>query len=271
MDLKEQIARRRLTAGIPQKETSEEAKPDGATVRVTTSPISDPDAFLLDIDDIAIETQARKNFRNIESLAESIREHGQLHPVVVEPLPDGRFRLIAGERRLRAIRDILGRKEIRATLKKAATDQISRRILQLVENNQRDNYDPFELAEEITSLQEITGWKDIEVARQLGVTRGWVSKQLSLLAAPAEIQEAIRRGEMAATTWFNEKKTIMEKGRRETFVKIPYDSTLELIELLQRLAARYATNPIDLSRKPTKKEIVAILTTRPAELKGCLE
>ena len=282
MDLKEQIAQRRNAAGgggILDKENLVEPSTQGVAASKNiplvdhrrSPPGPDPDALILNVDQITTTMQARKTFRNLDQLADSIREQGQVHPIVVEPLEDGRYQLIAGERRLRAIRDLLGWKEIRASLKSTAVDQTSRRILQLTENNQRENYDPFELAEELASLQQITGWKDAELARRLHVTRSWVSKKLSLRTAPTEVQEAIRRGEMGATTWFNEKKTILTKGQRVTFIKIPYDATLDLIELLQRLAARYTTNPIELSAKPTKKEIVAILTTRPVEIKGCLE
>lgn len=169
----------------------------------------DRDAVILLIDQIEVEEQARKDLGDLNPLAKSIKDHGQMHAVVVIPTDNPhRFKLRKGARRYFSIRDILHGDTIRATIDRsgAQQDRVKTRLGQLHENIQRKDYEPFELANEFQSLIDETKWTLEQLAAEIGVTKGWVSKKLSLLKAPPEIQAAIKSGEMAETDYYNNKE-----------------------------------------------------------------
>ena len=216
-------------------------------------------------------------FKNLDQLADNIRQHGQQQPIVVSPLPSNRYRLIAGERRVRAIRDHLKRETIAARICEVADDEAAIRLLQFSENIHRDDYEPLDLARELAALKTAHAWTLDELADRLHRSKGWVSKKLSLLEAPAAIQAAIASGELAETEYFNHKTEVLShlaerKGLhggadlRTPMVTIPVETARRLAALLQTLAERHGANPITLDHRPTKKALVAILTTRTSEI-----
>lgn len=141
--------------------------------------------------------QPRVNFDEsaLEELAASVAEVGVLQPVVVRPLDDGRYALIAGERRWRAARRV-GLTEIPAMVR-TVDDQAS--LTQaLIENLQRQDLTPLEEAAAYQELLEEHGMTHEQVATAVGKSRPAVSNTLRLLQLPLPIQGMVERGELSA-------------------------------------------------------------------------
>ena len=141
--------------------------------------------------------QPRKNFEQgaLEELANSIREHGILQPVVVRAMPAGVYQIIAGERRWRASR-MAGLAEIPAIVIEADDDKV--RELALIENLQRQDLTPLEEAEGYRSLMEHSGMTQEEVAARLGKSRPAVANALRLLNLPTGVKKQLDEGFLTA-------------------------------------------------------------------------
>ena len=256
MNLDDQIAERRRKAKLEN---------EGKTPLETSSTeaLHDEAALIIPVDLIDVGPQARTTFEGLESLAKSIKEKGQIQAVVVKPLSSGRYELIIGERRLRAIRDILGEKTIRATLKKDSMTEADIRVLQLVENKQRADYEPLELAKELTDLKEKYNMADTELAEILGVHPSWIYKMRSLNDAPETVKERIRNKSLSVGTYWNNKKSILAKKSREVLVKVPYAKALQLTRLLQKISEQNEEiESITLPKKPKKEDLLNIIIER---------
>lgn len=141
--------------------------------------------------------QPRRHFRSeaLRELAESIRTHGLLQPVLVRQVAGG-WELIAGERRWRAAR-MAGLERMPAVVRSdGGADE--RLVLGLVENLQREDLDPLEEARGIQRLVEEMGLTHQEVAERLGKSRVAVTNALRLLAACPALQSAVEAGAVSA-------------------------------------------------------------------------
>lgn len=140
--------------------------------------------------------QPRQDF-NPEELAElsaSIKAQGLLQPVTVRPNGE-RFQLIAGERRLRAVRD-LGWVKIPALVREVDDRQLLE--LSLVENLLREDLNDIEVAEALSSLQNQFGYTTTQLADVLGKSRPAVSNTLRLLDLPPAVQRMVRDANLSA-------------------------------------------------------------------------
>ncbi len=142
--------------------------------------------------------QPRSDFDDVglEELAESIRSQGVVQPIVVTPGSDGKFTIIAGERRWRAARRA-GLLEVPVVIRELEND---RQLLEmaLVENLQRSDLNPVEEGEAYRSLKDSFGLSQEEIARQVGKARSTISNAVRLLSLPDEIQDMLRDGRLAA-------------------------------------------------------------------------
>ena len=174
---------------------------------------ADPDSVILSIDQIEVRDQVREHFdeESLQSLAADIAANGQHQPIVVTHLRGSRFLLEAGERRLRAIRDILRRDEVRATIRRAHADEAeyTRALVQLAENEQRENLTKLEVARAIAKLQSQTDWTDVEIAERMHRSRSWVTRVRSLLEAPEAVQKAIESGEISWHSWATDRNAVL--------------------------------------------------------------
>ena len=139
--------------------------------------------------------QPRRQFeeRELASLSNSIRRHGVLQPVVVRRASDGtadRYELVVGERRWRASKRA-GRKTIPVTIQELATDALLE--VALVENVQRQDLNPMELAQAFRALRE-TGLTQDEVGQRVGLERSTVANHLRLLELPTPLQGDVESG-----------------------------------------------------------------------------
>ncbi|HEX7023804.1 MAG TPA: ParB/RepB/Spo0J family partition protein [Gemmatimonadales bacterium] len=131
--------------------------------------------------------QPRREFDEdqLKELADSIEASGLLQPVVVRARPNGRYELIAGERRWRAVQR-LGWLKVPAVVKDV--DDKALLTLALIENLQRDDLSPLDAAHGYERLMKEFGIAQQEVARLVGKDRSTVSNTLRLLRLPAEVQ-----------------------------------------------------------------------------------
>ena len=141
--------------------------------------------------------QPRKRFddESIAELAESIKRHGVIQPLVVEDDGSGGYRIIAGERRWRAA-TLAGLSEVPAILKDYGREE--RLEIALVENVQREDLNPLDEAEAYRQLMEATGLTQDQVAERVGKSRPAVANALRLLGLPGDAMEALRSGAISA-------------------------------------------------------------------------
>ncbi|MEZ5987706.1 MAG: ParB/RepB/Spo0J family partition protein [Planctomycetota bacterium] len=165
----------------------------------------------------------------IAMLAESIRSQGLLQPIVVRKR-DRRFELIAGERRLRAVRKA-GIAQIPALLREV--DEPSLRLLALVENLQRQDLNPIEKAHSFDELRRQTGWTQEELAAQVGLKRSSVANYQRLLELDPKLQDEVRRGRLSMGH-ARALLTAPEAGRA-TLAKVAIDNGLS-VRRLEELA-----------------------------------
>ncbi|MGC9046619.1 MAG: ParB/RepB/Spo0J family partition protein [Minisyncoccia bacterium] len=148
--------------------------------------------------------QPRKNFdsKELEELAQSIREHGILQPLLVTKIETDtekgtsvEYQLIVGERRLMAAK-MIGLKTVPVIIKKI-NEPKTKLELALIENIQRHNLSPIELAKAYAQLQEQFGLTQREIALRVGRSREAVANTLRLLSLPPEIQLALNNGSIS--------------------------------------------------------------------------
>ena len=141
-------------------------------------------------------SQPRREFdeESLLGLSESIRARGILQPLVVRPLPDGVFELVAGERRLRAAR-MAGLERVPAVVR--ATEESERLELALIENMAREDLNAVDGARAGAPLVEDLGLTKEEVARRVGRSRAAVSNLIRTLELPDEALAMIERGELS--------------------------------------------------------------------------
>lgn len=136
--------------------------------------------------------QPRKEFSDekLNELAESIRIHGIIQPLLVREY-QGKYQLIAGERRLRASK-LVGLTEIPIVVREM-TDQVMMEVA-LVENLQREDLNPIEEAEAYRRLMEEFKTTQDEIAKRVGRSRPAIANTLRLLNLPLEIQSDLAKG-----------------------------------------------------------------------------
>ena len=141
--------------------------------------------------------QPRKVFDEdaLNELAESIAQHGVLQPLLVRPMLDGSYQLVAGERRWRASR-IAGLTEVPVVIKELTDSQVAE--IALVENLQRENLNPIEEAFGYKELSDKFGYTQEEVSKIIGKSRSAVTNSLRLLNLSDEVIEFVNSGKLSA-------------------------------------------------------------------------
>lgn len=136
--------------------------------------------------------QPRKQFddQSLQELAESIRQHGIVQPLIVRKSIHG-YEIIAGERRYRAAK-LANRETIPVIVRKCSDDQMME--IALIENLQREDLNPIEIAKAYQKLMDHFSFTQEELARRVGKSRPYVANFLRILQLPMEIQEEVSRG-----------------------------------------------------------------------------
>ncbi|PSQ64555.1 MAG: chromosome partitioning protein ParB [Bacteroidetes bacterium QH_1_61_8] len=194
-----------LNALIPSEEEEEQAPEEKSGEDVSESQLyqfEDGTRLLGRVAEVAIERirpnpyQPRQEFKDeaLDELAASIRELGVIQPITVRALNDGQFEIISGERRLRAARRA-GVERLPAFIRKASSEEMLE--MALVENVQREELNPIEVALGYQRLMEECGLTQEEVSEKVSKSRATVSNFLRLLRLPPRVQAALRDKEVA--------------------------------------------------------------------------
>lgn len=141
--------------------------------------------------------QPRKTFdeKALSELADSIREHGLLQPIIVKPLTNGTYRIIAGERRWRASR-IAGLETVPVIIKDFDDKEVME--VALIENLQREDLNPVEEAMGYRSLMDTFGMTQEQVAERVGKSRSAIANALRLLNLRPQELELLKLGKITA-------------------------------------------------------------------------
>lgn len=140
--------------------------------------------------------QPRKVFSDeaIQALADSIREHGMLQPILVRPIGGG-YQIVAGERRWRAAR-MLGLDEVPVNIRELS--DLETMQIAIIENLQRENLNPVEEAAGYNDLIEKYGMTQEKVAKMVGRSRSAVANSVRLLALPDRVLKMVENGDISA-------------------------------------------------------------------------
>lgn len=141
--------------------------------------------------------QPRQDFNEekLQELANSIREHGIMQPLVVMPLEDDRYKLIAGERRFRAAK-MAGLDTVPVVVREEATPEECLELA-LIENIQREDLNPMEQAKGIHRLATEYKMKQEEIASRLSMSRSAIANYVRLVTLPEAVQEAVAAGNLS--------------------------------------------------------------------------
>ena len=193
--------------------------------------------------------QPRKQFDEaaLAELSESILKHGVLQPLLVRPMLDGSYQLVAGERRWRASR-LAGLTEVPVVIRELTDAQVAE--LALVENVQREDLNPLEEANGYKELSEKYGYTQEEISEIVGRSRSAVANALRLLALPEEIQDMVMKGDLSA----GHAKAILtasDKDYRIELAKLVVKEDLS-VRTTERLA-RKSTSDVKTGKKAKKR------------------
>ena len=186
--------------------------------------------------------QPRKDFDDdsVNELADSIKQHGLIQPIVVSPLSNGRYSIVAGERRWRACR-IAELTEVPVIVKDATKQELME--IALIENLQREDLNPVEEAFGYRSLIEAFGLTQEEVALRMGKSRTAVTNALRLLNLNEDELSALRIGTITA-------------GHARTLITVDDDELRQKMLLMAQSGAsvRELEKMAKLSKKAAKPQ-----------------
>ena len=187
---------------------------------------------------------------SIAELAQSIRQVGLIQPLVVRKAPEGGYELVAGERRLRAVKS-LGMEKVTCIVEQSVQDESSA-MMALIENLQREDLDPIEEAEGYKTLMDNYHLTQEEAAERVGKSRSAVANSLRLLGLCPEVRQMLQNGDLSG-------------GHARALLPLKADLQLDAANLIvkQGLSVRQTealakrlSNPKE-ERKPTNDELIA--------------
>ena len=194
----------------------------------------------------ANEEQPRKNFdeEKLAELAQSIKEHGMVQPILLFEQTPGKYRIIAGERRFRAAH-LAGLKQLPAIIRNLTENEADE--IALIENIQREDLNALEEAAALARLQKKGGYTQEALAGKVGKSRPYVANSLRLLTLDEEILTMLADGKI---TGGHGKALLMVKSpvNRKTLAKKIYTDSLS-VRAAEELAKAYNNE----TEKPVKK------------------
>lgn len=146
----------------------------------------------LEINAIDVEQGIRQTMdgESLDELTASIKQHGILQPLVVEPLAGGRYNLQIGKRRMAAAK-LIGLEKVPALILEGSLSSEKSLAIRLVENLHREDLDPIDEAEAYSTLKKM-GTKVSAIARLVGKERTYISHSMRLLKLHPKVREALR-------------------------------------------------------------------------------
>lgn len=211
---------------------------------------------------VPTEAQPRQSFKEdtIKELAESIEKNGLLQPIVVRPMAGGKYQIIAGERRYRAFKK-LGKSAIPAIVRDYEDEEVDK--LQLVENVQREDLNPYDEAIAYLKLKEKYGLKQDEIAKAVGKSRPYISNMTRLLSLEDEILEMLKKGEITVS----HAKLILSVDTKEERLKLAHkikDAGLTVKKTEENTRKPKKAKPEDIYIKDIRERLEDFLSTKVA-------
>ena len=206
--------------------------------------------------------QPRKHFDEdaLNELAESIKKHGLIMPIVVNNKENGHYMIIAGERRYRAAK-IAGLRKITVVIRSYSDREVKE--ISLIENLQREDLNPIEAANAMKQLMDDYHLTQEELAERIGKSRPAVTNTLRLLSLSQEVIALVASGKLSA-------------GHARALVTLPEDAQYKLavdaikdglsVRDIERSVREYFATPEELDDKREKKKMQVSL-----ELKDMIE
>ncbi|MDD6807290.1 MAG: ParB/RepB/Spo0J family partition protein [Oscillospiraceae bacterium] len=196
--------------------------------------------------------QPRKTFdeKALAELASSIERNGILQPLLVRPMTDGTYQLIAGERRWRASR-MVGLTEVPVVIKEMSDEQAME--FALIENLQREDLNPIEEAEGLQLLIERYNLTQEEAASRVGKSRPAIANALRLLNLPREVRDLAREGKIAA----GHARALLSFESQADMIKVANDVinkdlSVRDVEKLSKMVAEEKGKEVKTKRKPSR-------------------
>lgn len=212
---------------------------------------------------IANPYQPRTNFDKdaLTELSQSILENGLIQPIVVRPSMNGKYEIVAGERRFKAA-SMAGYQKVPCIVQDY-TDLQSAQIA-LIENIQRENLSPIEEAEAYHTLIEMTGMTQQELAVKLGKTQSTIANKLRLLKLPDTVKEALKERKVTerharAMLSITDKQVIDEITQKVIENKMTVSETEKVVK--EKIKANKKTNKVMVLTQSVK---IALNTIKQA-------
>ena len=194
--------------------------------------------------------QPRQQFDDgsIAELADSIRQHGLIQPIVVRPM-GAAYQIVAGERRWRACR-MLGLSEVSAVIKDFTDEETAQ--IALIENIQREDLNPIEEAMAYRSLMEEYGMTQEQLSKAVGKSRSAIANSVRLLNLPETLVEMLKRREISA----GQAKAISAIENEEEMLSLAKDAAAGKITVrgIEKIAAKGAAETASEEANPDNSE-----------------
>lgn len=183
--------------------------------------------------------QPRKYFDTdaLESLADSIAQHGLIQPILVRKAESGYYQIIAGERRYRASK-MAGLTEIPVVVIEA--DELKTAELAIIENVQREDLNPYEEAQAYASLMDDFDLTQEQVSERVGKSRSAIANTLRLLDLPEDVLEMLKTGDISAgharaLLGLKDKDAIVDTAQKILIRSLSVRDTEALVKKLNKL------------------------------------
>ena len=238
IDPKRRALGKGLDSLLPRVQTSPAspaAEPEGGRPREIPLDQVDPNPF---------QTRSQVNEEQLAELAASIKANGVVQPILVRPTANGRFQLIAGERRWRASR-LAGKTTVPAILRQVSDEQAME--ITIVENLQRADLNPMEQARAFERLSREFHMTQEQMAQRTGKDRATVSNFLRLLRLPSGVQTRVEKGDLS----FGHARALLALEHAEEIEKAA--QRIGSLSLSVRQTESYVQGLLDPTRKQKKE------------------
>jgi len=211
------------------------------------------------------QPRTRFDDETIGALAASIREVGILQPIVVRRAGDGRYEMIAGERRLRAAK-AAGLATVPVVVRDSDDQDLLREAL--IENIHREDLGPIEQAEAFRQLLEELGLKQEELAERVGVSRSHIANTIRLLGLPLQVQQLLTDEKLTA----GHARALLSLGDQEAMTSLALRVAAEDLSVRQteEVVRRFVEAPKATTDEKAAKAVEKQLDANLAEVEEIL-
>lgn len=233
-----------LESLLPRVQVASAAVPE--PMKTTSAEIGRPSEIAVgEIDRNPYQTRSRVDEQQLAELANSIAATGVVQPIVVRPLPNGRFQLIAGERRWLASQKA-GKETVPAIIRPVSDEQAME--MTIVENLQRADLNPMEQARAFERLGREFKLTQEQMAQRTGKDRASIANFLRLLRLPTEVQTRVESGDLS----FGHARALLPLENPETILKAA--QKVVALSMSVRQTEGYVQGLLNPEKKPKSED-----------------